>query len=196
MSEEKEGVSFQHLSDSELADIVKKGSDPAFEEMAGRYIGFLYSLAAGFNASGFDKNDFAQEGLLMLLAACRTYDGRTGVSFRNYLALCVKRRYISIQRRSAAREAVGISDAVPIDDIADSADYSLNPEEMIINRERFKNLMLWVGKNLSPLEQNVFSHHIAGYAYAQIAEKLGLSVKSVDNTLQRIRRKLNSYPPA
>ena len=192
MSEVMDGNVFSRLSESQLARIVKEGSDPAFEEMAGRYIKFISSLATGFSADGFDKNDFVQEGLLILLAACKTYDEQAGTSFKNYLSLCVRRRYISIQRRSNKKGSIPQSSLISIDEAADSIDYSLNPEELLINKEYLRGLISGVEKNLSPLEQNVLSHYLAGYTYAEIAEKTGICVKSVGNALQRVRKKFNS----
>lgn len=194
MPDGKEKVSFRELSDIELALIVKDGSNEAFEEMARRYIKFLYSLASGFSADGFDKSDFAQEGLLILFAACKTYNPRSGVSFKNYLALCVKRRYISIQKKSNAGGAIPAAHTVPIEDADERSDNSLNPEELLINKEYLKSLIARVEKNLSKLELNVLSRYLAGYAYAEISAELGLSAKAVDNALQRIRKKLNALP--
>lgn len=194
MPTDRENVSSDIRSDNELAALVKSGDNDAFEELASRYINFLYSLSHGFFVNGFDKYDFAQEGLLILLAACKTYNPNSGISFKNYFALCVKRRYISIQRSANAKSAVPASDMVSIDDIVDYPDPSRTPEEAVIKKEYVHELLVSLDKKLSALEKNVLMHLVSGCTYAQTAERLGITVKSVDNAMQRVKAKLGKRP--
>ena len=191
MSGIKANSDFSILPDAELALVIKNGNDLAFEQMVQRYIRLIYSIAYDFDVDGFEKDDLAQEGLMTLFAACQTYNKDGGMSFKNYLALCVKRRYISIVRKSKTMSNITLSNTVDIDELTDFATYSLNPEEIVLKKEDCHDIFPSIKHNLSKLEQNVLYYHLAGFKYADISDKLGLAVKSVDNAIQRIHRKLN-----
>lgn len=190
VSEVKVNNDFSILSDAELANIIKNGNDLAFEQIAQRYIRLIHSIAYDFNVDGFEPDDLAQEGLMTLFVVCQTYNQNLGTSFKNYLALCVKRRYISIIRKSKTQSNITLNNTVDIDELTDFVDYSLNPEEILLQKEEFDNILCNIKHNLSNLEQNVLCYYLAGFKYADISDKLGFTVKSVDNAIQRIRKKL------
>lgn len=188
---ENGGVS--NLTDVQLARLAASGDNDAFEEIAGRYAGLLECIASGFKVDGFDMNDLMQEALLVLYSVCRTYDEKNGASFKNYLSVCAKRRFISILRRqnSQVKKTAGVVSYESLDNICEREDPRQNPEQRVYDRERFKELLERLQNELSDMERNVLTLRVAGMSYSQIAEKLGISEKSVENALARLRRKLS-----
>ena len=189
----KANSDFSILPDAELALVIRDGNDLAFEQMVQRYIRLICSIAHDFDVDGFEQDDLVQEGLMTLFAACQTYNKNVGMSFKNYLALCVKRRYISIVRKSKTQSNITLSDTVDIEELTDLATHSLNPEEILLKKEDCGNILSSIKHNLSKLEQNVLYYYLAGFKYADISDKLGFSVKSVDNAIQRIHKKLDKH---
>ncbi len=182
------------LSDEELAAMVGNGDDSAFEEIAQRYKKLISHIAARYCNGEHDLCDLTQEGLLGLLSACKSYDVKGGSSFKNYAALCIKRKFISILRRDRAKSAVPKESIVSIEDIDISDAGGLNPEEIIVSRERLGEFLTRIKSSLSRMEISVIYLYLQGLSYDEIGKKAGLSKKSVDNALQRIKKKLNSKP--
>lgn len=177
-------------TDAELALEVQAGNQTAFEEMTKRYRGLISYIAGGYSAAGFEHADFIQEGLLALLSACKTYDGNKKASFRNYAGVCISNRFMSVIRRAGAKGAIPQDSIVPFEGI-ELSDHNLgNPETLILQQESSKDLKKLIRDKLSPLETDVLKAYLSGLSYAQIAEDLSVSPKSVDNALQRIRRKI------
>lgn len=192
MSEKNKERNLLELTDSQLADLVKQGNDNAFEEITRRYKGLVSKLAFQYCTAEYDVCDFTQEGLLGLLSACKTFNGGDGSSFKNYAALCIKRRFISIIRKSKSKSAIPNENIISLDDV-ELCDKSLaNPEELVVSKERLENLLIQMKSNLSQKEISVVYFYLQGLSYNKIAEKTGLSKKSVDNTLQRIKKKLQT----
>ncbi|MGN0453149.1 MAG: sigma-70 family RNA polymerase sigma factor [Ruminococcus sp.] len=180
------------LTDSELARLVRQGSDSAFEEISKRYSGIIHSIAAKYSAAGFDRSDFMQEGLLALLSACKSFSSEGCASFRTYTALCISRRFMSVIRKAHAKGAIPDDTLISYDDIEISDQNTQNPETLFIEKESSIGLQNTIRQKLSPLELEVLRLYLQGLSYADISELLGKSSKSVDNALQRIRRKLIS----
>ena len=179
------------LSDTQLIVEIKKGNQSAFEEITARYRGLIKTIAAKYSAVGFDTSDFMQEGLMALLDACKTYNlEEQKASFKNYTAVCVSNRCLSVIRKANAKSTIPQERLVPIEDIEISDHNMQNPENLIMEQESSKNLMKFIKENLSPLEQKVLRLYLEGFSYIDIAAKLSVSQKSVDNALQRIRRKI------
>lgn len=191
VSYDKPKKEYKPFTDAQLANMVKNGDELAFEEIVVRYIRLIASIASKYRATSYDVNDFVQEGLLVLLKACKTYNKNSGSSFKNYAALCVENKFISILRKSQIKSAIPKESMVPIDQLELSDDNTNNPEEMFLEKDFLKNISLSLQEKLSLMEREVFSFYIAGCSYEEIATKMDINVKSVDNALQRIRRKLN-----
>ena len=162
MSDNK--VHYDSLSDEVLADFSKNGDDNAFNELAIRYLSKISFIARKYSARGYEQNDFVQEGLMSLLYACKTFDAHGGSSFGRYVSLIVERRYISIIRSSQSKKAV--------------------PDAMLIHID--------VNALLSAREYEVLMLFASGLSYSKISHKLNISEKSVDNALQRARRKIGT----
>ncbi|MBQ2944374.1 MAG: sigma-70 family RNA polymerase sigma factor [Ruminococcus sp.] len=177
-------------SDTELAQLVKAGSQPAFEEIARRYKGLIGYFAKQYSATGTEPADFMQEGLLALHSACKTYDESKKASFRNYAGVCINNRFMSLIRSLRTKSTIPRESIVSFEDI-DPSDRNLgNPENLILEQESSKNLIALIQDKLSPLEIKVLKSYLQGLSYVQIADNLAVSAKAVDNAMQRIRRKI------
>lgn len=185
---------YSSLADERLAQLVKDGDGDAFEMLAMRYLRNINFIARKYSAEGYEQNDFVQEGLLGLLYACKTYDETASASFKSYVDVIVKRRFISIVRKGNAKKAIPGSNIVQLQSLDESIeDNSGNPEELLLCRERLSQVMSNLKKHLSETEYNALNLYCAGLGYRQIAEKLSITEKSVDNALQRARKKILSH---
>jgi RNA polymerase sporulation-specific sigma factor len=186
--------SYDLLPDDILAGFVKNGDDDAFKELMVRYIGTIGCIARKFSAEGYEHNDFVQEGLMGLLQACRSYDKSGSASFKSYMSVVVQRRYISIIRSSNTSRKIPRTHLIQIDDIDDSVeDNALNPEEQVTFREHLKSMVEKLKMLLSKTEFDVLMLYGNGLSYKQISGKLSISEKSVDNALQRARKKISAH---
>lgn len=192
MSERK--YLYNSLADNVLAGLVKNGDDCAFKELSIRYIGTIGFIAGRFSAEGYEHKDFVQEGLLALLLACRGYSDDGRATFKSYLSVVVQNQFISIIRKSNTKRKIPSSNLVQIDDINDSVvDYTQSPEEQVTFREHLNQLMKNLERLLSKTEFDVLMLYGNGLSYKQISQKLNLPEKSVDNALQRARRKISAH---
>lgn len=189
---------YSELSDHQLADLVKKGDDNAFEVIINRYKGLNSYLAHEYCIPEYDICDFTQEGLLGLLSACKTFNSTIGTTFKNYAAVCIKNRFVSIIRKSKSKSAIPKENIVSIDDsrFSDTNDFEFsdnnrsNPEELVVSKERLKEFLIQMKQSLSQREITVAYFYLKGLTYEEISEKTGISKKSVDNALQRVKKKL------
>ena len=140
-----------------------------------------------------DDSDLMQEGLVALLSACYSYDSEGGMSFKNYLMLCVDNRLKSIRRHVNRQTNVPARNMVSIEDEerAGSDPTLSTPSELVETKEYIEDLHRILKDRLSPLEYKVAILHLSGYSYKEIADKLDKSLKTIDNAHTRIRQKLS-----
>lgn len=182
------------LSDAKLAELVKLENDGAFDVLALRYLRNIGFLAQKYSVDGYDHNDFLQEGLLGLLYACRTFDASQKASFKSYVDIVVERRFISIVRKSKALKAVPSSSLVPLDDSIDELEGEcVNPEQLMLSKERFSLLLKDLKNVLSSREYTVLMLYCSGLSYVQIAKSLKITAKSADNALLRAKKKISLH---
>ncbi len=182
---------YSALSDDVLAEISNNGDDNAFNELVIRYLGRIRTIARKYSAQGYEQNDFVQEGLLALMRACRTFDDQGGSSFGSYVSLLVERRFISIIRGSQSQKAVPDSALVRIDGMEEElTDVVRSPEEQLMEKEQLRQVLHRLRTVLSAREYEVLMLFASGLSYSKISNKLNISEKSVDNALQRARRKV------
>ena len=184
----------QH-SDEELLRCFLSGDDDAFDMIASRYLGLISTAAKKYRGmtTDIDDSDMLQEGMVALLSACRSFDSGRGMSFKNYLMLCVENRYRSMMRSSARRSAVPARNMISLEDDADAAfDPTVTSlPELVETKEYIGSLHRILKNSLSNLEYKVAILHLSGYTYKEIAQRLNISLKSVDNAQTRIRQKLS-----
>ena len=157
-----------------------------------RYLGTISFIARRFSAQGYEQKDFVQEGLLGLLYSCRTFDENGTASFKSYMSVVVERRFISIIRKSNADRNIPQSNIVMMDDVCESIeDTAHNPEEFVLCSEHLKSVLNRLKATLSKNEYDVLMLFGSGLSYREIAQRLSVTEKAVDNALQRARRKIS-----
>lgn len=187
------------LSDEELHSRAVGGNAEAEEELIRRYGRVIRSIARPFFLTGGDGEDLFQEGMLGLLNAIRTYDVGKGIPFRSYSALCIRRRLVSAIRGASGSKNVSLDECLSLESSLFDEDPSQNrnlrgPEDLVIGREEAQKLLDDVFRHLSEFERKVLRCFLNGMSYREIAEITGKPEKSVDNAVQRIRRKIASIP--
>lgn len=186
-------------SDSELLKLWAEGGEAAenaFDVLTNRYIGLILSITMKYRVSGLEPQDLTQEGLLGLLSAVRTYKDGKGASFKTYAAACIDHRIVELLRKSGTNARRAMTDYVSIyEDSLSEVSGGVEPEQLVLSREGIAALKKAISEILSSLEQKVLRLYLEGDSYAEIAQKLDVSEKAVDNAIQRIRRKLRDYNP-
>lgn len=184
------GKEYSEFSDLSLAEKVRGGDNEAFDVLSNRYGGLIRSIAERYSAAGLDRNDFSQEGLLGLLWACKAFDSEKNASFKNFASICINRRFLSLVRKDMSKKAIPKEKLLSIEDLEISDENTLNPEILMLQKEQAEDFDKLLKSRLSPLEQKVLRLYLSGMTYSDISKRLSVSLKSVDNALQRIRKKL------
>lgn len=193
-------------SDEELATAAQAGSGEAESVLLNRYRAFVRAKARSFFLVGGDDQDVIQEGMIGLFKAVRDYDPHQQMSFRGFAELCVTRQLITAVK-SATRykhgplnSYVSFSRSVGDDDDSERvlgdvlpASPEHDPAERVTSAERVRDLQAYVDDALSDLEVEVLRMYVEGRSYVEIAEILSRRTKSVDNALQRIKRKIDGH---
>ena len=159
----------------------------------------MRTCARPFFLIGGDSEDLTQEGMVGLIKAVREYDAGKASSFRTFAEICIRSRLYSVLRAAARDKHLPLNQSVPLDTpFFDSNSYTSgsgdlaqgNPETFLIERERTAALLAGVRKQLSEFEAKILGYYLDGLSCREIAETVGKPPKSVDNAVQRIRRKL------
>lgn len=170
------------LSDEELVRLCRENDESAAAELIVRFAPAVRKKAESFKGSMHD--DLAQEGFLALLDAVRRYDPERGAAFATFAVTCITNRMINVFRQTSD-ELVSLPD-----DLDQPDDIAVIPENIVVENESLDELYRKIGNALSVLELKVFRCYISGMSYQVISAKLGISVKAVDNAVQRTRKKL------
>ncbi|MCI8359994.1 MAG: sigma-70 family RNA polymerase sigma factor [Clostridiales bacterium] len=188
--------SYDTFADEELAVLARDGDDGAFQHLIVKYVPMAQSRARAFSRAGLEADDLAQEGMIGLLGAIRVYDPKQA-SFSTFARLCIDRMLLSAVRQAGRQKRIPAERLIAADGPDDRPVKGLdtfgdenNPESILIAREEAERLRRRAGDALSHLEYQVLSAYLSGESYEEIARQLHTTVKSVDNALQRIRRKL------
>lgn len=179
------------LTDEELAEL-SRTEGKAEAVLITRYLSLINRIA--YRHCGIlDFDDLAQEGCIGLLDAIASFDPAKGASFRTYAQVCIQNRVQKALDKTRTDKARLLSESVSLDEIADSALSSEpTPEQAFLSQEWLETLRKRMNELLSPLERKVFFAHLGGFDYQTIADTLHISPKSVDNALQRVRKKLKT----
>ncbi len=194
------------LEDTYLVALAKRGSADAYERLIKRYRGFVRLKASSYFLLGGDSEDLIQEGLVGLYKAIRDFRTDRESSFRNFAELCITRQIITAvktasrnkhaplnQYVSFAQSPAGAGEAVTtLEDILPGP-ISDQPAERVIASEELSALVSCLSSVLSELESGVLSLYLDGHSYEQIGERLECDTKTVDNALQRVKRKVASH---
>ena len=182
---------FSKKTDEELVLLAKGGRQGTVEELLHRHKGLVRSCARRYFLVGGETEDLIQEGMLGLYRAIEGYDNERedGSSFKNFAHLCVSRRIIDAVKTSARKKNSPLNNAASIGIIGDAA-VGLNPEDMLILRDDRREFRQKISGVLSDFEFKVTTMYMDGMTCTEICEATGKSAKSVDNALQRSKKKL------
>lgn len=192
----------EQLDDTDLLQFIRQGNSHALDLLIQRYISFVRAKARTYFLVGADKEDIIQEGMIGLYKAIRDYDVDKLSSFKAFAELCVTRQIITAIKTATRQKHIPLnsyvsldkpiydeeSDRTLLDIIGGSID--VDPQELLISQEDYGTLEHKLSKLLSDLEKKVLQLYLDGRTYQEISEHLNRHVKSIDNALQRVKRKL------
>jgi len=193
------------MTDEEIVDLAQQGDQYAIEFLVDKYKNFVRAKARSYFLIGADKEDIIQEGMIGLFKAIRDYRLDKLTSFRAFAELCITRQIITAIKTATRQKHIPLNSYVSLnkpiyDEESDrtlidilSTNKITNPEDIIISREEFIFIEKKMGEILSSLEWKVLMAYLEGKSYQEIAVELKRHVKSIDNALQRVKRKLEKY---
>ena len=196
---------FEGMPDEDIVELAQEADGAALEYLLNKYKNFVRTKARSYFLIGADHEDIVQEGMIGLYKAIRDYRRDKLKSFRAFAELCITRQIITAIKTATRQKHIPLNNYVslnrPIYD--EDSDRTLldviteetptNPEEMLIDREDLSVIEGRIGEMLSDLEKEVLVRYMEGKSYVEISEEMGRHVKSIDNALQRIKRKLLKY---
>ena len=186
----------QSPADEELCSRAALGDPEAETELVHRYGQLVRASARPLFLAGGDSEDLIQEGMLGLLTAIRRFDPSRDASFRTYAEICVRSRLLTAIRAAQGGKHAPLNQSVsfepPLFDGPNAYLFSSaeSPEDVIIGREELKERLDALKGQLSELEAQILTPYLNGLSCGEIAQRVGRSQKSVDNAIQRIRRKV------
>ena len=198
----REGLGYSELVDEELVDHAKGGDDRAAEFLITKYRNFVRVKAKAYFLIGADREDIIQEGMIGLYKAIRDFRRDKLSSFRAFAELCITRQIITAIKTATRQKHIPLNSYISLNkpiydedsdrtllDVISSMKVS-DPEELVINQEASATMRERIRKNLSELECKVLTAYLEGKSYQEMANELNRHVKSIDNALQRVKRKL------
>ncbi len=201
----KEAIEGYGLTDEAIVEAAKDGDIDALEYLIRKYKNFVRAKARSYFLIGADREDILQEGMIGLYKAIRDYRSDKLASFRVFAELCITRQIITAIKTATRQKHIPLNSYIslnkPIYD--EESDRTLldvisghkitDPEELVISREELIHIEEKIGEILSCLEWDVLTLYLQGRSYQEIAYDLDRHVKSIDNALQRVKRKLEKY---
>src|SRR6201991_178707 len=197
----------RELEDLQLVIKARNGDGGAMDTLIRRYTGFVRLKASSYFLAGGDSQDLIQEGLIGLYKAVRDFRSDKETSFRSFAELCITRQiitaiktatrfkhaplntYVSFSHTPAGQESDGdctLGDALPGPSVND-------PPVMVISTEELQSLVFTLGSGLSKLESEALRLYLEGRSYEEMAEDLDCDTKTIDNALQRVKRKIITH---
>lgn len=198
---------YKNAKDEELVLMAQNGDDTAQEFLLDKYKSLVRAKSRAYFLIGADSEDIIQEGMIGLYKAVRDYNEEKNASFRSFAELCVNRQMITAikaatrQKHQPLNSYVSLnkpvyeeeSEQTYMDFLQSSSDSLLNPEALLIGQENKNFLEDQMTKNLSSFETKVLVLYLQGRSYFEIAHVLDKPEKSIDNALQRVKKKLEKF---
>ncbi|MEK5233923.1 RNA polymerase sporulation sigma factor SigH [Lysinibacillus sp. FSL K6-0232] len=196
---------FERFNDEELIEMVHQGNTDALDYLITKYRLLVRAKARSYFLIGADKEDIVQEGMIGLYKAIRDFKGDKLASFRAFAELCITRQIITAIKTATRQKHIPLNSYISLDKpiFDEESDRTLmdvltgaimdDPEELMIHREEFGYLEEKMSEILSELELQVLALYLDGQSYHEISAKLNRHVKSIDNALQRVKRKLERH---
>ena len=196
--------SYDSMTDDELLGLHRAGDARAEETLYARYKQIVRSKARTYFLVGADHEDIIQEGMIGLYKAVMDYQFDKAASFRGFAELCITRQIITAIKSATRKKHIPLNTYIsfnrsvyegenerPLIDVLTSTRIS-DPEEVLIGRESYAAVADSIEHSLSKLEHNALGLYLYGYSYQQIADMLQITTKSVDNAIQRVKKKLEA----
>jgi len=195
------------VEDGFLIALAKSGDPTAYARLLSRYRGFVRLKASSYFLAGGDSEDLIQEGLIGLYKAIRDYRSDRESSFRNFAELCITRQIITAVKTATRNKhsplnhyvsfsspsgAQGDDESPTLDELIPGSHVN-DPARRVVSSEELRSLVGCLSTSLSQLEASVLSFYLDGRSYEQIGERLGCDTKTVDNALQRVKRKVGAH---
>ena len=196
---------FESMTDEQIVVLAQETDGPALEYLLNKYKNFVRTKARSYFLIGADHEDIVQEGMIGLYKSIRDYKEEKLSSFRAFAELCITRQIITAIKTATRQKHIPLNSYISLNKpiYEEDSDRTLldviteeglsNPEDMLIDREDLSVIEGRIGQMLSGLEKQVLVRYMEGKSYVEIAEEMGRHVKSIDNALQRIKRKLLKY---
>lgn len=193
------------MSDEEVVDLARGTDHLALDYIMAKYKNFVRAKARSYFLIGADREDIIQEGTIGLYKAIRDYNQDKQSPFKAFAELCITRQIINAIKTATRQKHIPLNSYVSLnkpiyDDESErtlidiiSGGKGANPEELYIGQEDYSSIECKIGEMLSGFEREVLMSYLRGKTYQEIAFDLGRHVKSVDNALQRAKRKLEKY---
>ena len=198
-------LDFESMPDEDVVELAQEADGAALEYLLNKYKNFVRTKARSYFLIGADHEDIVQEGMIGLYKAIRDYRRDKLKSFRSFAELCITRQVITAIKTATRQKHIPLNNYISLnrpiyDEDSDrtlldviTEDAPSNPEEMLIDREDLSVIEGRIGQVLSDLEKEVLVRYMEGKSYVEISQEMGRHVKSIDNALQRIKRKLMKY---
>lgn len=195
--------SLKDKTDEELTEIAKNGDKEALEYLLKKYKDLVDMKVGKFFIIGAEREDIVQEGLIGLYKAIKSYNNEKESSFKSFANMCIERQLITAIKTSNRQKHIPLNSSISLnadayddnsnEELMDKLDMQVleDPLETITKKEYYKTIEAKIDEHLSKFEKQVLRRYARGESYVSIAEKLAAPVKSVDNAIQRIRKKAN-----
>lgn len=182
----------------------QQGDQESLNMILKNYKKFIFLSSRNYFLIGADQDDLIQEGMIGLIKAIKAYDGTKNASFKTFATICIKRQLITAIKASNAQKNNALNSAsgnyieneegkeVSYEKCLTS-NIHYNPEQLMLSKERVADLDRYSKENFSEIEREVFLYLIKGYSYREISEKMGTNLKTIDNAMQRIKRKSQDW---
>lgn len=193
---------YQEMPDDDIVLLAQKGDNEALLFILKKYKSFVKGRARSYFLIGADREDIIQEGMIGLYKAIRDFKADKQVTFRAFAEICITRQIITAVKAATRQKHVPLNSYISLNkpvyeentnqtffDIF-TTDPQANPEDMVIDQEAYNNIELKINKILSPFEMKVLNMYLEGKNYHQMSIDLNRDHKSIDNALQRIKKKL------
>lgn len=189
-------------SDEDFLRKIKNGDENAEIELISRYKDLVVKISRCYFIAGGDIEDIIQEGMIGLYKAIKNYNFKKETSFKTFAVMCIKHQIQTAIKSSNANKNKALSSAVSFQDFSETGNsdgfeylpvdliIEHSPEDEAIDNEEYEQLKAKIKDTLSPLEYKVLTYYLQGYAYKEISSTLGVTEKSIDNSLSRIKSKL------
>ena len=193
---------YEEMTDEQIVQLAQAGEEPALVYLLNKYRNFVRSKARSYFLIGADHEDIVQEGMIGLFKAIRDYREDRLSSFRAFAELCITRQIITAIKTATRQKHIPLNSYVSLnkpiyDEESDrtlldviTEGYLANPEDVLINREDMSLIEVRIAQSLSPLERQVLAKYLQGKSYQEISRDMKRQIKSIDNALQRVKRKL------